>query len=189
MGLTVQEMLQKMRDGVAARTGHDFDHWVGVARASGIIGHKALTDHLKTTHALNHNEAQWAAWAVLDPGRLTAYDAPADLVDELYAGKKAGLRPVYDALMAAGTALPGVKSTVCKTYTSLSGATQFAILAPRTNKSVDLELILPEDASHPALETFKSSNPKFTRRVRISDAAQVDEAVVGLLRLARAQVG
>jgi hypothetical protein len=183
MPLTPQDMLHKMCASIAERTGRSFEGWVELARAEGVQGHKLLTEHLKRTHGLNHNEAQWVAWEVTDPGRMASYDAPADLVDELYSGKKAPLRAVYERLLAAGLALgEDVTMNVCKTYTSLSAGTQFAILNPRTQSGVDVELALPADAV--VGEPFTSSNPRFTRRLRVGTPDQVDATVIAALRAA-----
>jgi hypothetical protein len=186
MALTPQDMLRRMVDGIEARTGRDFPAWVALAREAGIPTHKALTAHLKEAHGLNHNEAQWVAWEVTDPGRLASYDQPKDLVDELYSGPKAHLRPTYDALLAAGlAAAPGVTSNVCRTYTSLAVGTQFAILNPRTRAAIELELALPPDS--PIGEPFKSSNPRFTRRLRVASPEGVDDAVRAALAAAAAR--
>lgn len=190
MGLTPQDMFVKMKERIAQRTGRDFDAWIAVARQAGIDTHKALTEHMKTVHGLNHNEAQWAAWAVVDPGRMESYDKPKDLVDELYSGKKAALRPIYDAAMAAGlAAAPGVGTNVCKTYTSLAGRVQFAIVVPRVQSAVDLELALPADVASPRLEPLKGSNPRFQHRVRLHAPADVDDEVRALLAAAARAAG
>lgn len=188
MPRSAADMIQIMLERLPQRTGQTYEQWVEVARGAGIDKHKALTTWLKSEHGLNHNEAQWVAWGVTDPGRISQYDQPTDLVSELYSGKRAALRPIYDGLLALGLAADeAVEPSVCKTYTSLANRVQFAILVPRTLRAVDLELALPEDAPvTERLTTYKSSNPRFTRRVRISDPAQVDEEVAELLRQAAA---
>lgn len=182
---TPRDMLKIAMDKLAARTGRDMDGWVALARESGVGTHKALTEWLKATHGLNHNEAQWVAWGVTDPGRMDQYERPDDLVDALYSGKKKPLRPIYERLMAVGLALgPDVTSFVCKGYTSLSAKTQFAIFAPRVNGAVDVELALPADSE--VGEAFKSSNPKFTRRVRVHSVEEVGPSLIAALALAKA---
>lgn len=184
---TPAEMLKIAMTKTAARTGTDFDGWVEIARGSGIATHKALTQWLKDNHDLNHNEAQWVAWGVLDPGRMDQYDRPADLVAELYVDKKAHLRPIYDRLMETGLALgPEVTSFVCKGYTSLSSGTQFVIFAPRTNGAIDVELVLPE--GHAAGEALKSSNPKFNRRFRVKSLEDLSPDLNAAIAAARAYV-
>ena len=189
MPLTPNDMLKIVFEKLQARTGKDFAAWVEIARADGPSTHKALTGWLKATHGLNHNEAQWVAWGVTDPGRADAYDRPADLVAELYADKKSALRPTYDALMSMGLGLgPDVTSFVCKTYSSLSSGTQFAIFAPRTNSAIDVELVLPEGHGLAGVEPFKSSNPKFTARMRLRVGDPVGEHVRAALAAARTRV-
>jgi hypothetical protein len=181
VALTPQDMLHKMRASIADKTGRSFEAWVDLARAVGIDGHRALAEHLRQAYDLNYNEAQWIAWEVVDPGRIDRYDKPDDLVEGLYSGRRAHLRPLYDRLIEVGLALGAdVTTNVCKTYTSLSAGTQFAILNPRTQAGVDLELVLPSDAT--VGEPFKSSNPKFTRRLRVSAVEQIDDALTAALR-------
>jgi len=183
MARTPQEMLKIMMTKLEPETGKTFAQWVAIAKKSGLDKHKTLTAHMKTTHGLNHNQAQWIAWAVTDPGRIEQYDKPKDLVENLYSGKKAHLRPIYDKLLAVGIGIAkDVGTNVCKTYTSLSTKTQFAIINPRTQKAIDLELVLPpKRKAKGRLETFKSSNPRFTHRVRINDESEVDDEVKALL--------
>lgn len=183
---TPQDMLKIVAAKLEPRTGRTFDQWVEVARGSGIATHKALTDWLKG-QGLNHNEAQWVAWGVIDPGRVESYERPDDLENELYVGKKAHLRPVYDRLMEVGKALGAdVKPNVCRTYASLAAGTQFVIFAPRTNSAVDVELALPPGWSGPGAEPFKSANPKFSHRIRVASPEAVDDRVVEALRAALA---
>lgn len=185
MAITPQQMLAKMVENIAPRTGRSWTDWVEVAKAAGIETHRALTEHLKSEYGLKHNEAQWLAWEVTDPGRLESYNKPTDLVSELYAGKKAGLRPLYDALLADGLGVgDDVTPNVCKTYTSLATGRQFAMLNPRTQTAVDVDLSLPEGVWSDRLAPQKNSNPHFSQKVRVTDASEVDDELVRLLALA-----
>ncbi len=179
MAMSPREMMQRMMEKLPATTGKTFAEWVVVAKASGIPKHKALTAWIKSEHGLNHNQAQWIAWGVTDPGRVDQYERPADLVSDLYSGKKAALRPIYDALVAAGLDTgEDAAIEVCKTYTSVRNRAQFAIVNPRTNSLVDLELVLPDDTPETdRLQRYKAGNPRFTRRFRIADPSQVDDVV------------
>ncbi len=184
--LSPRDMLKIMMEKIGPKTGKTFPQWVEVARASGLDKHKALTDHMKKTHGLNHNEAQWVAWGVTDPSRIDQYDRPDDLVEELYSGKKGHLRPIYDALIRDGTALADdVDVVVCKTYSSLRNRAQFAVIVPRTQSAVDLELALPPGTEAAGrLEPLKSNNPKLTHRIRIRDLGDIDGEIHRALGLA-----
>ena len=185
-----QEMFQVMKGNIEEKTGESFEHWVDLARSAELDKFKALTTHMKQAHGLTHGYAQMVAWGVLDPDRLEAGNEDQGMVDALYAGKKAALRPIYETLMATRSDLgEGVDVVICKTYASLRTRAQFAILAPRTNRYVDLELAMPPGtAADDRLQPIKSSNPKFTHRIRISDPAEVDEGVIDALRKARSSV-
>jgi Domain of unknown function (DUF5655)/Domain of unknown function (DUF4287) len=182
---TPADMLQIMMAKLEPRTGRTFAQWVELATGLGISGHRALTEALKADHDLNHNEAQWVAWGVVDPGRVTAYDRPADLVADLYSGKRAALRPLYEALMVAGEAIdPDVSHMVCKTYTSLSRRVQFAVFVPRNQTSIDVELALPAQEAGGRAQAFKSTNPRFGIRIRLAAGDPVDNDVLSWLRRA-----
>ncbi len=185
MALSPQQMMQRMVERIEPRTGKSFQQWVELARTTGIDKHKALTVHMKAQHGLNHNEAQWVAWAVLDSGRLESYSRPKDLVADLYSGKKAHLRPIHDALRSAGLAVgEDIRESVCRTYSSLATGRQFAMINPRTQRAVDLDLALPEGVDSPRLQPVKNSNPKFAHRIRVSSVEEVDDEVRRLLVIA-----
>jgi hypothetical protein len=186
--LTPQDMLRRMVAQLPAQTGKTYEQWVEVARAAGVDKHRALTSWLKQEKGLNHNQAQWIAWGVTDPGRLESYEKPRDLVDDLYSGKKAHLRPVHDALYAAAMgAEAGTAANVCKTYTSIARGVQFAIIAPRTNSLIDLELPLAPDGER--RQAYKTSNPRFLSRYRIGSVDEIDDEVRAALRQAWQAVG
>lgn len=180
------EMFRTMKGNIEEKTGRSFEAWVGLARKSGITTFKALTDHMKTEHGMTHGYAQLVSWGVIDPARLEAGNEDVGMVDELYSGKKADLRPIYDKLISVGRELGSdVEQVICKTYTSLRAKSQFAIVAPRTNGAVDLELALPPGITESdRLQPFKSSYPKFTHRIRITDERDVDDEVKAVLSAA-----
>src|SRR5262245_58635297 len=100
-------MAKSPEDGMASliqnletKTGKSLDAWIAIARSSGHSKHKAIVDFLKTEHSLTHGYANQIALRT-----LAAPDAPSagsdDLVEAQYAGAKAGLRPIYEAIVSA----------------------------------------------------------------------------------------
>ena len=126
------------------------------------------------------------AWGVLDPERLERGNEDENLVDDLYSGKKAHLREIYDRLIAAGNGMgDDVSVVICKTYSSLRSKSLYATIVPKTNSAVDLELAMPKEGSAAeGLESIKHSNPRFTHRIRIKDVGEIDESVEGAMRAA-----
>ena len=114
----------------------------------------------------------------------------ADPADALYAGAKAGLRPLHDALLGEIRTLGTFDIAPKKGYLSLRRRKQFAMVQPSTASRIDLGLILP--ATTPAagrLESAARFNPLFTHRVRIIAVTDLDDELRGWLATAYALAG
>src|ERR1700761_9535544 len=95
----VQKMLAAMKD----KTGRSLDEWVAIVRKSGPKSEKERREWLKEAHALPTQSAIWiaerAAGGGADLHSPEGYlEAAERYVDEMFSGKKAGLRPLYDEL-------------------------------------------------------------------------------------------
>jgi hypothetical protein len=113
--------------------------------------------------------------------------APSDPADTLYAGAKAGLRPLHEALLGKIRAIGAFDIAPKKGYLSLRRRKQFAMVQPSTASRIDLGLILP--ATTPVsgrLESAAKFNPLFTHRVRITAATDLDDELRGWLATAYA---
>ncbi len=111
------------------------------------------------------------------------------MLAQLYSGKKEHLRGAYEEVKREAMKLRGVEEVVCKTYTSFRNRAQFAIAAPKTQKFLDLELAMPPGTKGGGrLEPIKSSNEKFTHRIRLETAKDVDKDVKAALKQAAAHV-
>jgi len=183
------EMIRSVVDNMQQDTGKTFEQWVRFAKKEGPEKHMQLLNWLKSDHGLKRYQAHFVATEVLNPGKLFEYERPAELLDQLYSGKKEHLRGVYEAVRKAALDLGGVEEVVCKTYTSYRNRAQFAIAAPHTQKFLDLELALPPGTKATArLEPFKGSNEKFTHRIRLATVNDVDKTVLAALKQASQHV-
>src|SRR5262249_34008803 len=81
-----------------------------------------------------------AAGRGLEDGDPEKYlEAAEGYVAAMFAGQRAGLRPIYDALIRIGRALGGdVKICPCKTIVPLYRRHVFAEIKPATNSRIDL---------------------------------------------------
>jgi hypothetical protein len=186
MPISPGEMIKSQIRMLEEQTGKPLEHWVKAAKKAGLSRHKEIVDWMKSEHGAKHNQALWVGWGVTDPDRITAYDDAAGLMDELYSGKKLHLRPVYDKLQAEGLKLGrDVSEVCCKTYSSLRNRAQFAILNPRTQSSVDLELAMPPGTKASGkLEAFKGMNDKYTHRIRVGNVREIDREVLAAMKAA-----
>jgi hypothetical protein len=69
---------------------------------------------------------------------LAQAPVPSDPADVLYAGAKAGLRPLHDALLGEIRALGAFDIAPKKGYLSLRRRKQFAMVQPSTTSRIDL---------------------------------------------------
>jgi hypothetical protein len=177
-------MKAAMIAGLKEKTGKSLDDWLRVLRSSGLSKHKEMVTLLKTEHALTHGFANMIALQALGSDSQTATQ-PDALADAQYAGAKAALRPIYDAILAAVKKFGSdVEVSPKKAYVSLRRNKQFAIVQPSTSTRVDVGLVLPGVGPGERLEAAGSFNAMMSHRVRIGKASEVDKELIGWLRQA-----
>jgi Domain of unknown function (DUF5655)/Domain of unknown function (DUF4287) len=188
MAPTPDEMLTAVSESLAARTGRSLDEWLVLVQASGIdpLDQAAVRRWLRTEHGVPQN----SQWAIADAAaRAAGWTRPsaADYVDAQYAGAKAALRPIYEALAAAITGF-GDDVTVegRGTYTPFVRGRQFAAVAAATRDRVDVGLRFADPPDSPRLQP--ASGPgQATHKLSLRTPADVGGEVLGLLRLAYEQ--
>lgn len=105
-----------------------------------------------------------------------------DLVVAQYSGTKAALRPIYEELRAAASALgDDVEVSPKKASVSLRRSKQFALIEPASAKRVQLGLNLRGVEPSGRLEV---TTGMCTHRVSITAVDEVDDDVRGWLRAA-----
>ncbi len=176
---TPEEMAASMIRNLEAKTGKDLPGWLEITRASGLDKHGAIVKLLKQEHGVTHGFANLIAHNTLRQGAVPAGD---DLVAAQYAGAKAGLRPIYDAVLAAvGELGTDVELSPKKAYVSLRRGKQFGLVQPSTRTRVDVGLSLKGVEPTERLEPF---NAMCSHRVRVTSVEQVDAELVGWLKQA-----
>jgi hypothetical protein len=182
MAKSPEEMKAAMIAGLAEKTGKSLDEWLGVLRASKLTKHKECVTLLKTKHGVTHGYANMIALQFLQSDSHTATDSDA-LVTAQYAGAKAELVPIYDAVIAAVKAFgKDVEVSPKKVYVSLRRSKQFAIVQPSTPNRVDIGLVLKGVPPKGRLEAAGSFNAMVTHRVRVSTPGEVDKELIGWLK-------
>jgi hypothetical protein len=169
---TTESMIQNLRE----KTGKSLEQWIALARAS----------RLKSEHGLTHGYANLVALRTLQGGAEPA--SGEDLVAAQYAGAKAPLRAIYDALIAAAEKLGrDVEIAPKKTYVSLRRSKQFALIQPSTASRLDVGINLKGTLAGKRLEASGSFNAMVSHRVRLASKRDVDQELIGWLRSAYAQ--
>ena len=140
-----------------------------------------IVKFLKGEHALGHGYANLVAQRA-----LAQADGDGDLVAAQYAGARAGLKPIHDALVAAAKKLGAdVEVSPKKTCVSLRRERQFALIQPATNARVDLGLKLEDVPLGGRLEKWPST--MCTHKVRLESLHDVDKELLGWIAKAYAQ--
>ena len=178
-----EDSLAEMIASLKQKTGRSLEEWLELIRPTGLAKHGQIVKFLKEEHGVSHGYANQIAL------RSTSASAPqsegGNPLDEIYAGPKAALRPIHDALMAKINAFgPDVDVAPKKGYLSVRRSKQFAIIQPSTATRVDVGIQLKGVEPAGRLEASGSFNAMLTHRVRVSDVAEVDDELVGWLRQA-----
>jgi predicted transport protein len=175
--------LQTMIKNLEKQTGKSFDEWVKIAEASKLSKAREITSFLKAEHGLTFGYANLIALKTLKTDAGSANED--DLISAQYAGPKAQLKPIYDALLAAVQKFGGdVEVAPKKAYVSLRRKKQFACFQPSTATRMDVGINLKDAATTERLELSGSFNSMVSHRVRVTKKEEVDKELIGWLRKA-----
>lgn len=188
------EMTRKWAEALEGRTGRTLEQWVEHARRKGPKDEKERRAWLKE-EGLDGRTAWWLAQKAGEEGPAWDDDpatylrrAPA-LVDAQFSGRKAALRPVYDALLARGLSLgPDVRVCPCGTMVPFYRKFVFAEIHASTADRVDLGLALGDVEPGGRLEKVpQAAGNRVGHRISLSSPAEVDAEVDRWLREAYAK--
>jgi Domain of unknown function (DUF5655)/Domain of unknown function (DUF4287) len=185
-------MVQQWIADLKAKTGRSLDEWLAFINAEGPATEPARRDWLKTTHKLGTNSATWLAERSL--GKGTDEDSPeaylkaaARYVEAMFAGKKANLRPIYDALLQIGFDLAkDVKACPGLTIVPLYRNHVFAQIKPATITRIDLGFALKDTKPTGRLIDTGSfaKKDRITHRIPIASVEEIDAEVKRWLQIA-----
>lgn len=184
----VQTAMAKLKE----KTGRTLEEWISFIKESGPPTEKERREWLKTQHKLGTNYAWWLAERAEgkgeEDGDPEAYlKAAEQYVEEMFAGPKAGLRPVYDRLLTIGLKLgQGVKACPCKTIVPLYRKHVFAEIKPTTQTRIDLGLALGKMKTPKRLIDTGgfAKKDRITHRIPITKLAEIDDEVKRWLKTA-----
>ena len=185
----VQSVIAKFK----TKTGRTIDEWVEFVKKDGPKSESDRRTWLKERHQLGTNYAWWIAERSVGKGEddsdPAAYlrKAP-EYVAEMFAGKRAGLKPIYDKLLGLSLRVgQDAKACPCKTIVPLYREHVFAEIKPATNGRIDLGLALGKLKARVPKRIQPVKNAKgnrITHRISIESVEQVDQFVEKWLRTA-----
>jgi hypothetical protein len=185
-------MVQDWIETLPEKTGRSLSQWLALIKKEGPKDASGRRDWLKKKHGLGTNSARWLADRAegkgTEDGDPDLYlEAAVRYVEAQYAGKKAVLRPIYDALLDLGLSIgKDVKACPCQTIVPLYRHHVFAEIKPTTLTRVDLGLALGNTKTPKRLIDTGGFQKKdrITRRIPIASVDEIDTEVERWLKAA-----
>lgn len=175
----MDQALQSMITNMPEKTGKSLEAWKKLLQGNSFSKHSEAVNFLKKEHGVTHGYANTIVSLSKDTGT-----SPDDLVANQYKGKEV-LLPIYEKIHSVVSKLgPDMTITPKKTSVSFIRKKQFALITPATKTRADLGLKLVGEPLTDRLENSGPFGTMCTHRVRLNDASQVDEELIGWLQLA-----
>jgi hypothetical protein len=177
-----QALATQLRN-IEAKTGQDLDTLRQAVAGSGRTKHGEVRTWLMETYGLGYGDANTLAHAAGGKGTAPATEAGADPLDGIYTGKRAHLRSIHDAVMAAIQPWGDFEVAPKKAYVALRRKKQFAMLGPKTNDRVELGINLKDDVGSERIVAQKPGG-MCQYAVALSTPDDVDAEILSVLRRA-----
>ena len=186
-------MTQKWIGELKQKTGRSLEEWLKFIKKEGPNDEAPRREWLKTKFGLGTNTAWWLAERSVGKGEETgdtdAYLKAAEkYVDEMFAGKKEHLRPLYDSLLKLGLSMgKDTKACPCQTIVPLYRRHVFAQIKPTTQTRIDFGLALGDTKKTPKRLINTGGYEKkdrITHRFEITSLKDIDDEVKRWLKVA-----
>ncbi len=174
------------------KTGRTLDEWLRLIKKEGPPTEKERRDWLKTKYGLGTNSAWWMAERSVGKGddlgdSDTYLKAAEKYVEEMFAGKKEPLRPIYHALLKLGLGVgKEAKACPCQTIVPLYRNHVFAQIKPTTQTRIDFGLALGNMKTPKRLIDTGgfARKDRITHRFEITSLKDIDDEVKRWLKVA-----
>jgi hypothetical protein len=179
------QMVQKWIADLKSKTGRSLEEWMKHIKKEGPKSEEERRDWLKAVHKLGTNSAWWLAERSV--GKGSEDDTPEGYlkaaekyVKEMFADKKAGLKPIYDALLKLGLDFAkDVKACPCQTIVPFYRNHVIAQIKPATLKRIDMGYALKDTkAKGRLIDTGGfAKKDRITHRIEITSVDEIDDEV------------
>ncbi|HSJ10931.1 MAG TPA: DUF4287 domain-containing protein [Longimicrobiales bacterium] len=177
---------------IEKRTGKSLAELAAIIQASGLTKHGEIVAMLKGTLGMGHGDANTLVHTVKQSDGASAAAAQGqtadDVVDALYTGPKAALRPIHDRVMAAIRELGEFEEAPKKTYISLRRKKQFATVGPATNTRVEVGLNMKGVPGTDRLQELPAGQ-MCNYKVKLTTPDEVDGELLAWIRTAYESAG
>ena len=186
-------MIQKWVAELKQKTDRSLDEWIKHLNKEGPDTQAERRVWLKAVHKMGTNTAWWLAERSL--GKAGTWDDSPEaylkqaevFVQTMFAGKKAGLTPIYDALLKLGLGIAkDVKACPCQTIVPLYRNHVIAQIKPTTNTRIDMGFALKDTKPTGRLIDTGgfAKKDRITHRIPIASIDAIDDEVKRWLKAA-----
>jgi len=132
---SLDKAMQTQLDNIQKKTGKSLDELAAIIEKSGLTKHGEIRDYLKRELGLGHGDANALVHAVLQSDGTRAAEGKSgnQVLDEIYSGAKAHMRPIHEKLMKEIHKFGEFEVAPKKGYVSLRRKKQFVMIGPKTN--------------------------------------------------------
>jgi hypothetical protein len=182
----LQKAAQTQLANIEKRSGKTLAELAKLLERSGLSKFGEKRDYLKRELGMGHGDANAVVSWARDQETSSPANAPTgstEVLDTIYSGGKAKLRPIHDALMERINAFGDFEIAPKKAYVSLRRKKQFAMIGPATQTCVEIGLNMkgvPPGERLIAEPAGKMCNYK----LRLSTVAEVDAELIAWIRTA-----
>ena len=185
-------MTQKWIAELKQKTGRTLEEWLAHIKKSGPKTENARREWLKKEYGLGTNTCWWLAERAEGKGEETGdpdlyLKAAESYVEEMFSGGKAGLRPIYDALLKRGLKTgKEAKACPCQTIVPLYRNHVFAQIKPTTQTRIDMGFALGDTKPTGRLIDTGgfAKKDRITHRIPITSLDDIDDEVKHWLKVA-----
>ena len=185
-------MTQKWVAELKQKTGRTLEEWLAHIKKAGPKDEQARRDWLKKEYGLGTNTCWWLAERAAGKGEETGdpdlyLKAAEEYVEKMFSGGKAGLRPIYDALLKVGLKTgKDAKASPCQTIVPLYRNHVFAQIKPTTQTRIDMGFALGDLKPRGRLIDTGgfAKKDRITHRIPITSLDDIDDEVKHWLKVA-----
>ena len=177
---------------IEKRTGKSLAQLTEIVKKSGLSKHGELVAMLKKKLGMGHGDANTLVHTVrkAESGGAAGSkpSSPQEVLDGLYTGAKAALRPIHDKLLKELRKFGDFEEAPKKTYVSYRRKKQFAMIGPATNTRVEVGLNMKGAKATARLEALPPGK-MCNYRIKLTDARDVDTELVAWIKRAYEPAG
>jgi hypothetical protein len=189
---SVEQAYETQIKNIQKKTGKSLEELAAVIKASGLTKHSEIREMLKQSLGLGHGDANTLVHYVLSSdGERAAKEqglSTDNVLDEIYKGPRAVLRPIHDRLMEAINGFGEFEIAPKKGYVSLRRKKQFTMIGPGSNTRVDVGINSKSLTPQGRLVALPPGG-MCNFNVKLTSPEEVDAELIGWIREAYQSAG